>query len=45
MDTTRRILSSVYRLNAVKWISGFWIVADEAVLVLAKTMWIDILAD
>ena len=43
--TTRRILSSVYRLNAIRRINGFRTVSDEAVLVLAKAMPIDILAD
>ena len=45
MGTTRRILSSVYRLSAIRRISGFRTVSDEAVLVLAKTIPIDILAD
>ena len=42
VGTTRRILSSVYRLNAIRPISGFKTVSDEAVLVLAKTIPIDI---
>ena len=47
LGTTRRILSSVYCLSAIRLISGFSIqtVFDEAVLVLAKTIPIDILAD
>ena len=36
--------SSVYRLSAIRQISGFRKGSDEAVLVLAKTMAIDILA-
>ena len=42
---TRRILSSVYRLCAIRRVSGFRTVSDKAVLVLAKTIPIDILAD
>ena len=38
VGTTRRILSSVYRLNTIRRLSGFRIVSDEAVLVLAKTI-------
>ena len=38
VGTTRRILSSVYRLSAIRQISGFRTVSDEAVLVLAKTI-------
>ena len=45
MGTTRRILSSVYRLSAIRRVSGFRTVSDEAVLVLAKAIPIDILAD
>ena len=41
---TERILSSVCRLSAIRRTSGFRIVSDEAVLVLAKTIPIDILA-
>ena len=42
MGKIRRILFSVYRLRQI---SGFRIVSDEAVLVLVKTIPIDILAD
>ena len=45
MGTTRTLLSLVYRLSAVRQISGFRTVSDEAVLVLTKTIPIDILAD
>ena len=45
VGTTRRILSSVYRLSAIRRVSGFRTVSDEAVLVLAKAIPIDILAD
>ena len=44
MVTTKRILSYVYHLSASRRISGFRTVSDEAVLVLAKTIPIDILA-
>ena len=43
--TTRRILSSVYRLSVVRWISGLKTVFIEAVLVLAKRIALDIFAD
>ena len=42
VGTTRRKLPSVNRLSAI---SGFRTVSDEAVLVLAETILIDILAD
>ena len=45
MGTTWRILSSVYRLSPIRWISGFRTVYDKAVLVLANIIPIDILAD
>ena len=45
VGTTRTILSSVYRLSAIRRISGFRTVSDEAVLILAKTIPIDILAE
>ena len=45
MGTTRRILSSAYRLSAVRRVSGFRTVSDEAVVALAKAIPIDILAD
>ena len=41
MGTTRRILSSVYRLSAIRRVSGLRTVSDEAVLILP----IEILAD
>ena len=45
VGTTSRILSSVYRLSAIRRVSGFRTVSDEAVLVLAKAITIDILAN
>ena len=45
MVTTRRTLSSVYHLNAIKRISGFRTLSDEAILELRKIIPIDILAD
>ena len=49
MGTIRRILSSLYRLRAIRRMSGFRTVSDEAVLVLAKVLAkeipINILAD
>ena len=39
------ILFSVYRLSAIRRISDFRTVSDEALLVLRKTILIDILAD
>ena len=45
MGTTKRKLSSVYRQSAIRQISGFRTVSDEAVLILAKTITIDILAN
>ena len=45
MGTKRRILSSVYRLSAIRRMSSHRTVSDEAVLVLAKAISIDILAD
>ena len=42
--TTRRILTLVYRLSAIRLINGFRIVSDEAILALAKTTQRDILA-
>ena len=42
---TRRILSLVYRLSAIRQISGFKTVLDEAVMVSAKSIPIDILDD
>ena len=41
----KRKLSSVYCLSAIRQISGFRTVSDEAVRVLAKTVPVDILAD
>ena len=45
MVTRRGILSSLYCLIAIRQISGFRIASDEALLVLVKTIPIDILAD
>ena len=45
METTRRILSSVYLLSTIRRISDFRTMSHEAVLVFAKTIPIDILAD
>ena len=45
VETTRGKLSSGYRLSAIRQMSGFRTVSDEAVLVLAKTIPIDIWAD
>ena len=45
MGTTRSKLSSVYRLSAFRQTSGLMAVSDEAVLVLAKTKPIIILAN
>ena len=45
VGTIRRLLSSVYRLKEIRQISGFRTVSDEGVLVLVKTIPIDILAD
>ena len=45
MEAIERILPSVYRLSAIRWISSFRTVYDEAVLVLAKIVPIDILVD
>ena len=42
---TRSKLSTVYRLRAIRQINGFRTVSDEVVLVLAKTIPIDILAN
>ena len=45
VGTTSRKLSSVYRLSAIRQISRFRTVSDEAVLVLARTIPIHIMAD
>ena len=45
VGTTKRILFPAYRLSALRRISGFKTVSDKAVLVLAKTIPIDRLAD
>ena len=45
IGTTRKNLSSEYSLSSIREISGFRTVPDEAVLVLAKTIPVDILAD
>ena len=45
VGTARMKLSSVYRQSTIRQISGFRTVSDEAILILAKTITIDILAD
>ena len=45
MGMTRRILPSVYRLNKIRRIRGFRTVSNEAALILAEIIPIDILAD
>ena len=45
VGTPKRKLSSVYNLIAVRQISGFSKVSDEALLVLVQTIPVDILAD
>ena len=45
VETTSGKLSSVYRLSAIREISGFRTMSDEAVLVLGKAILLDILAD
>ena len=44
VETIRRILSSVYRLSVFRQTNGFRTVSDEAVLILAKAIPMDIYA-
>lgn len=44
-EKTRRNLSTVHRLGAIRVVCGFRTISDEAALVLAGTLPIDILAD